>query len=184
MAQIQIDIQQRKAAAFAAALSIVRPQQTYNRRADGDGQPSVLDTYDEDDEYFDRVLLEVDGDDYELPNEPLISFSRQKQIVQTSIKGGDGDIIEIIGNKNYNISIEGIVVSEDGRYPVNEVEQLDDICNRLQSYPVKSMLFNVFKVTDVVIQSVNWSSLIGYPDTQKYSIKAISDRPAEIELIL
>lgn len=110
-----------------------------------------------------------------LPYEPLISVSGQNVLIKRRVNKGAvrGTIKERWMQDDYNISIEGILLSTDGNYPQADVAKLRAICEAGQ-VQVISPLLEVFGISKIVIESWDMPFTSGQAN-QNYTIKAVSD---------
>lgn len=113
---------------------------------------------------------------------PMISFKRNKNIVQTAVDGSDSEVIESFGCKSWEITIDGILIDLDNHvYPSEKTRQLREMfevndtfevldCRLLEDLGIRSIYFNN-------IESLNPQK--EHPDTIEYKIKAYSIQPLE-----
>ncbi|WP_299682969.1 DUF6046 domain-containing protein [uncultured Tenacibaculum sp.] len=131
--------------------------------------------------YFMDVF--IDGE--RLPNEPLLTFSAQKQIVKTNIIGGEqkGSVKEIVNSSDFKIKIEGVCI-EPGKkeYPTNQVEKIISLCQKQQAMDFENDLAELFGINKIIITSYNFDKMQGQPYSQRYTINAISDDDFYVEL--
>lgn len=128
--------------------------------------------------YFMEVRCGIDGVNYYLPNEPLISLSLQNNIVKTVVLGNErkGTVKEWIANDDYSISIKGVCVekSQEG-YPSSQVETLRKISEHRGSIEVQNDLLRLFGIYSMCVESINYADMEGYPGVQIYEMNCISD---------
>jgi len=129
------------------------------------------------------LFMPVWLNDYQLPNEPIISLRLSKKIVKTEIAGLDGTVKERISNGDYQIVIKGIIVNENtDDYPEEEVRNLRKIIESNDAVKIKCRLTSLFNITDMAIEDFDIPGEPGAMSYQAYTISGSSDRP--IELIL
>ncbi len=123
--------------------------------------------------YFMDVII----DDLRLPNEPLITFTTQKKIVQTTITGSAGGTVkELISSGDYKIKIEGVCIDPlKKEYPQKQVEDIIAICEKPQALSFENELAALFNIYNLVIVSYGFDKMQGKPYSQKYVINAVSD---------
>jgi hypothetical protein len=135
--------------------------------------------------YF-MSLTVVDGSTpVTFPNEPLISISRQKTIVETPTVGEDriGTVKEYINTEDYDIDIKGVCVSDDGKYPAAQVKALNDLFDINKPLDVKdNLFFNLFGIQKIVLRNLRFEEMVGQETIQKYTMNAVSDTPFFAEL--
>ncbi|MFK7048724.1 hypothetical protein FLACOL_01066 [Flavobacterium columnare] len=131
--------------------------------------------------YFLQLKLSHEGTEYQLPNEPLISFSLTKTIVKTATVGKrrKGTVKEYITTEDYTITIRGLCVNEDDpeEYPAEQVAMLKELVDIDDALDVvDNPFFELFGIRRIVIEDINFDEMMGRPGQQAYSIKAISDQ--------
>ncbi len=138
--------------------------------------------------YFMTLTLSHKGQIFQLPNEPLVSLSLRKTIVETPTIGKErrGTVKEYICTEDYNITIKGICVNEDnsGRYPSEQVQLINDLFAVNDSLDiVDNKFFTLFDIGRMVLKSVSFKDMQGKESWQYYEIKAVSDQDFYAELI-
>lgn len=113
---------------------------------------------------------------------PMLSFKREKNIITTRIDGSDAVIVESFGAKEWDITLDGILVDmQHHTYPANEMRQLREMfeanttfevwdCDILADLGIEQIYFD--KLEDLKV-------LEDYPDTVKFALKAKSIKPLE-----
>lgn len=129
--------------------------------------------------YFMPVVLERKGKEYEIPNS-VISFTGKKNIVETAMVGRKGSVKELINIDDYEISIQGVVQSDD--FPEAELVELNELYNINESVILKCALTNVFLEEDdkVVIKSLDVSDMKGTDSFVIIKMSLITDRNFEL----
>lgn len=125
--------------------------------------------------YFMDVVL----GGYRLPNEPLISITKQKRIVETVVVGSEalGTVKEMISAGDYRITIEGILTDPKKQsYPQDEVEKLREVLERREALEFDNQLAELFEIYSVVIKSYGFGKDQGKPYSQSYKIQLVSDQ--------
>lgn len=117
-----------------------------------------------------------------LPFEPMISITGRNIIVKRNVNKGQirGTIKERWAQGDYDITIDGIFISQDGKYPEADVAKLRRACEA-GSVRVLSPLLDVFGITRIVIETWDFPFTSG-TENQNYSIKAVSDFDAKLML--
>lgn len=132
--------------------------------------------------YFQEIAFSYKGETFQLPNEPLISMSLLKTIVETATVGTEriGTVKEYICTEDYQISIRGVCVNEDSDerdvYPSDQVEMIQKmflINDRLEV--TTNPFLELFGIRSVVLKSIDWEEMAGEQGLQKFSITAVSD---------
>ena len=115
---------------------------------------------------------------HQLPNEPLVTISSRKRIVQTAIAGTDrrGTVKELIASEDYTIKIEGVCIEPESKtYPEQQVAGLIALCETPAALDVDNDLMNLFGIHRLVITSYAFDKMQGTPHAQRYVINAVSD---------
>jgi len=117
-------------------------------------------------------------------NSVLITITQTKNIVTTPIQGRNGTEKEYISDGDFQIEIEGKIVSESNNYPETDVNELIEICKAPVPIPSGSLIseyLNWFGIHSLVIESYSFPQTEGTRNEQEFSISAISDIPIEFE---
>lgn len=126
--------------------------------------------------FFMSLSLSIEGETFRLPNEPLISFSRSKNIVKTELVGSKhrGTVKEFIGLGDYEISIVGLCHNENG-YPTDQVEMIKKLDDYVGSLEIENEILNFFDIRQIVIESTEFTEMQGQENSQVYRMRAMSD---------
>lgn len=124
------------------------------------------------------TLCKENGDTLTI-NDAVVSLSREKHIVRTTLVGLNGTIKEYICNGDYDINITvGIVAVENGQivdeYPEKGISEIKEFLDENKAIKVTSVFFNIFDITQIVLTQF---SLRQDTDSsrQTIDIKALSD---------
>lgn len=131
--------------------------------------------------YFLQLKLSFNGQNYELPNEPLISLGLSKTIVETATVGKyrKGTVKEYICTEDYQITIKGVCVDDEDlkAYPAKQVALINDLFAINDSLEVVSnVFFELFGIRKIVLKDLQFEDMAGEAGMQKYSITAVSDQ--------
>ncbi len=132
-------------------------------------------------EYFMTLTLEdKQGNKTTFPNEPLVSFSLTKTIVETATVGKyrKGKVKEYINTEDWNITIKGLCVDIENpeKYPTKQVQLLNQLFDKNESLEVVgNKLFELFGIRNIVLKDISFDDMAGKEGIQKYEIKAVSD---------
>jgi len=131
--------------------------------------------------YFLTLTLKSENEEFTLPNEPLISLSLVKTIVETATVGKyrKGTVKEYINTEDYQITIRGVCINtkDDEAYPTDQVDLLNrmfDVNEALEV--VKNPFFELFGIRKIVLKEIHFDEMMGQPNLQKYVITAVSDQ--------
>jgi len=113
----------------------------------------------------------------------LVTIVQVKKIIQTSIAGRDGSVIEYNGHDDYQIMIQGIVTGENGEYPLAKVLDMQKmlkapipiavICEHLQNHGIYYL----------IITGSEMPQEPGGISYQSFTINAISYTPTELRIL-
>lgn len=123
-------------------------------------------------------FMDVTINGHRLPNEPLVTFSGQKRIIQTAIAGSDrrGTVKELIAANDYKIKIEGVCIDPARKeYPQEQVAAIIGLCEQPAALDFENELATLFGIHRLVITSYAFDKMQGKPYSQKYVINAVSD---------
>lgn len=131
--------------------------------------------------YFMTLDLSYKGQNFQLPNEPLISVGLTKTIVQTATVGKKrkGAVLEYITTENYSISIKGVCIDlvDPDKYPADQVASIVELFDIDDSLDVESNPFlELFGIRKMAFSDIQWDDMVGESGAQKYTITAISDQ--------
>jgi hypothetical protein len=131
--------------------------------------------------YFLKLKLSHNGQNFELPNEPLISLGLSKTIVETATVGKyrKGTVKEYICTEDYQITIKGVCVKDDEPevYPAQQVALINDMFEINDSLEVVSnVFFELFGIRKIVLKDKQFEDMAGEAGMQKYTITAVSDQ--------
>ena len=117
-----------------------------------------------------------------LPFEPMISITGKNIIKKRNVNKGSvrGSIKERWAQDDYEITIEGVLISTDGKYPEQDVSKLRKHCEAA-SVSCLSPLLEIFGINHIVIEEWELPFTSG-TENQNYSIKAVSDNDYKLLL--
>lgn len=121
----------------------------------------------------------VNGVPMQLPNEPILTFSTRKTIVETPLAGNTrrGTVKELINAEDWEIKIQGICLEEErNSYPhaqVLAIKELYDYNGHVDilNYVCQALL----EIRKVVIRSLTFTGIQGHPYSQAYEMSLVSD---------
>lgn len=146
--------------------------------------------------YFPAGSYEVAGRTYEyekcvLPAAIQIKASRKKIIQRTEIVGRRGAVVEIISTDDWDIEINGIISTgsmaetpyiNPNVYPHEEVRALANLMQIDSDIEIIADKLTDMGIHRVVIDSIDFSPVEGFPYLVSFSIKMVSYTPYELEL--
>jgi hypothetical protein len=128
---------------------------------------------------FDNITLDILDNNLRIDT-VLIEVSQSKTIIKTAIQGIDGTVKEFISDSDYQVSIKGLIASEDRNYPESDVTTLIDILKKKEAIRVTSAFLNYLKIDDLVVESYNLKMQEGFENIQLFEMQCVSDRPVEL----
>ena len=135
--------------------------------------------------YFMQLTLAYKGEQFTLPNEPLVGLSLSKTIVETATVGKyrKGTVKEYITTEDYKISIRGVCadIDDDGElwddYPANQVDTLNRLFEINDAVEVvDNKFFELFGIRSIVLKDIQFDEMAGQQGLQRYTISAVSDQ--------
>lgn len=112
----------------------------------------------------------------------LCTVSRPSIIVKTQIQGRNGTVKEYISKDDFAITINGIIVGENGQFPEAQVISLQRICEAPVAIPVVSRFLNALQIYNIVVEDYTMPQTAGGISKQEFTINAISDQPIELQI--
>lgn len=121
------------------------------------------------------------GNQFIFPNEPLLSISLAKTIVETATVGKErkGTVKEYICTEDFNINIKGVCVNEKKPdvFPTEQVLELRKMFEINDSLEVISNPFlELFEIRNIVLKDIQLDEMAGEQGLQKFTITAVSDQ--------
>jgi hypothetical protein len=127
-------------------------------------------------------LNEPDAEEWTLPYEPMISITGNSIITRRQVAKAQtmGSIKERWVQDDYSITIEGILMSNNKKYPLDDVKKLTEYC-QASSIKVYNPLLEVFGIHRIVIESWEIPFTQGAIN-QTYQLKCYSDTTYQLLL--
>lgn len=113
----------------------------------------------------------------------LCTVSRASIIIKTQIQGKNGTVKEYISKDDFAITINGIIVGENGQYPQAEALALQRMADAPVAIPVVSRFLNALDIYNVVVDDYSMPQTAGGISKQEFTINAISDEPVELQIL-
>ena len=109
------------------------------------------------------------------PYEPQVTIQGSNVLVKKQVQKGAvrGTIKERWAQGDFSLSINGILMGEDGQYPEEDVKTLRSFCEAGKIL-VKSPQMELFSITQIVVEDWNIPFTSGQAN-QAYTINAVSD---------
>lgn len=120
-------------------------------------------------------LEEAGAEEWLLPMEPMVSLTGRNIITRRHVNKGRvrGSIKERWAQDDYSITVEGILMGMDGKYPEEDVARLRGFCEAAH-VEVLNPLLEIFGISHMVIESWDIPFTSGAAN-QNYTLKAQSD---------
>lgn len=121
--------------------------------------------------------------DWQFPNEPLVTISGAKKLIETVSAGGDNDVIEHISLGHYEIKIQGFCINmESDDMPEAEIRKLRELYEMRQSLEIKSPLLTLFGIELFAFKTITFPAVEGTQAIQGYEISGRSDKYINLKL--
>jgi hypothetical protein len=112
----------------------------------------------------------------------LITVTQDNIINSTEIQGGR-PVLEYIGQSNYNIMIQGELVTQFSNvFPHDELSLLNELCNLKKPLPIASNFLNIFSIDTLVVIRPTFGERPGGRNSVPFQLECISDYPLEFKL--
>ncbi|MCK0193281.1 DUF6046 domain-containing protein [Ornithobacterium rhinotracheale] len=131
--------------------------------------------YDEDSKLVSRELSE-----FWFPPATLVDFYRAKNITKTDVIGASGTVKEIYGFDDWSIRIRTICLSDNAMTSREYERRIIEWANVVQSVPVQGDLFGKKNIDNIVIESIDITSVEASPNVIPIELNCVSDEPFEI----
>lgn len=125
------------------------------------------------------LSFELDGEQFKLPIDPIISVNGKNVITRRYVSKSDmrGSIKESWSQDDYEISIYGVLMAENHEELMKQVVKLREICEARTSVKVICDYLqnnDGFNINDIAIESYDFPFTKGM-ENQSFSIRAYSD---------
>jgi hypothetical protein len=121
-----------------------------------------------------------------LPNEPTISLSSSKTIVETPLVSSTrhGTVKELISIDDWRITLRGIAITDTDTeiYPEDWIDKLHKLYLRNESVEIVCGLTQLLNIQRVVIKNFELPEMIGIQHAQAYQLELVSDYEFILEL--
>lgn len=185
------------AARYAAAFGIIAISNKINQVvAIKEDNKYQVEVYEDFDGTFEEVYMEyndkelkfsgmLEGDTSSIYAPPLmINFSKDKNLIETDVSGGDSVVIERWGTKPWNIDIRGILIdTEVHNYPSEKIKELCRLFNHNDIISVVGQQFYEKDIKSIYLKSVDITPVEGFADTIQFTLKASSINPVTYTLL-
>lgn len=130
---------------------------------------------------FSDLMLQDEESDTELYlSTVLFDVSQEKNIVKTALVGREGTVKEYISLGDYAITVRGVLVGKNGRYPIDKHNTLVGLMKVNKELFVHSKLLNLtYQVYNVVVENYSIPQVEGMQSQVPFEINLVSDQPIE-----
>lgn len=120
----------------------------------------------------------LSGDDSNIYAPPLImSFSREKQLIETEPSGSDDFVVERWSTSPWIIDIRGVLIDVKNRqYPKDKINQLTRLFQFNDVVKVVGEQFYAHEIDSIYFTSVNVTPVEGFQDTIQINLSAKSKK--------
>jgi hypothetical protein len=127
-------------------------------------------------EVFCPVTIEVDGIDYDFPY-TVVGVKRTKTVIETEMTELNGSVKEIIGNRDFDISIKGFLIGQYNQFPDDKLKMLNDVFEFNQAVRLKCAYTDIFLHSNdyVVIKDFQLPEKPKVIGVRDFSLQMVSD---------
>lgn len=130
-----------------------------------------------------QIGLRRDGSDlWVLPIEPTVSVRASKTIIKRAVQsaaGRRGSVKEEWAVDDYQITVNGLFQSPDGRFPAGDVARLDALLKEGGPLQIRCLLLDVLGITQLAVESWDFPETSGL-ENQTYAFSGSSDEDIEL----
>jgi hypothetical protein len=130
------------------------------------------------------LMMPIKLDDFQLPNEPLISITGGRNIVSTPINGVNGEFKEEWSLRDYTITIRGFLIDEGNpeTLPETQIRALRSILEKSNSRKIVCKLTTLLNIQLITITEWELPEAQASIGMMPYIIKGVSDKEYELEI--
>lgn len=132
--------------------------------------------------YTDNTGKKVSFDDFQI-DLVLITVSQTKKITETEIQGADGDTTEDEGLGPYELTINGILVADNGVSTDDQLYNLHQMLKAPVSIEVISSYLQNLDIDNIVVRAFTFDQEAGGYSKQSFTVTAKSDFPIGIQIL-
>jgi len=119
-------------------------------------------------------------DEFMLPPTSTVQVNFKKIVVDTPLRGGQGEFTEMIGTANADIRIKGILIGKDLKRPEQLIRRLKQLEKIPKHLGVVCDYLQWLEINYLTIRSVNLPVLEGSPSMQPFELICKSDNPTNL----
>ncbi|MBN9293737.1 MAG: hypothetical protein J0G96_07150 [Flavobacteriia bacterium] len=106
----------------------------------------------------------------------VVELTRTKNIVSTIVQGRDTSVDEFINNGEWQITVSGILSTNEPRYPLEEVIEYEGWMNQSSPIEIEHELMNKLGIYEIVVLSETLTKTPHW-NLQAYSFNAKETKP-------
>ncbi|WP_136464942.1 DUF6046 domain-containing protein [Flagellimonas onchidii] len=115
---------------------------------------------------------------------PLISFSRQKQHIETPVNDSDNIVVERWGIRPWEMRVRGLLIDVEKRhYPESRVKQLYKLFEYNGVVEASGTQFFDKDIASVYFKNIEINGVQGFQDTIQFSLQMMSIGPVGFSLL-
>lgn len=131
--------------------------------------------------YFGKMLLE-EGKFFAPPL--IFNFSRQKQLIETTVSGSDNVIVERWGTMPWAIEAKGLLIDVSNRqYPSEKIKGFVQLFEHNNIIKVYGSQFEDKGIDSIYIKDISINPVEGFADTVRVDFSAISIKELSYNLV-
>jgi len=118
------------------------------------------------------------------------NVSSGKKIVNTDLTERRGTVREFISMNDYKMSVKGLLIGHDGRFPEDQVAELKTLWERNEALEIKCVLTDIFLLTPehggqdrVVMTNFNLAENPGVEHVRGFTFDLETDQEFELEIV-
>lgn len=187
---LQVNLQQLYGRTFGFGFTSGLPFAPIDTKTEATGA-KPFDTWEDNEDqatefgpYGTPIQLPCKLEDFQLPNEPLISFRQTKNIVITPIDGNNGTFKEHYSNGDMQVVIRGICVDleKPDSYPEQQVRALRNLLEERKHLRIVNRLTAMWNIEHIAVVDFDFAAVPGEIGMQRYEINCLSDREYQLRL--
>lgn len=114
----------------------------------------------------------------------MISFSREKNLIETEVNGSDNVVVERWGTNPWQIELDGLLIDVENRiYPQERISQLETFFSINDIITVEGVQFEDKRIDSLYFKNISFEILEGFQDTVKFKLSAASIQPVAFNVL-
>lgn len=111
----------------------------------------------------------------------VVTYNRQRNIVETVVQNRDTTIKEFINNGSWTFSVTGILCRNGNIFPRDLIVEWDRFMSKKQSLPIVHEVLNAIGIYEMVVKDYSMQPS-PYINCQPYTFNAVQDTPIELQI--